>query len=942
MKKDATTRRGLRKVVATVLAVFLLFGAVSESVPGLSLPLFTAHAAEVLYSGECGEDGDNLTWTLDSEGTLTISGTGKTFYWESSLDVPWREYITEYEYHYDLKKIVLAEGVEEIQSSVTFFDCHPEEVYISSTVAYIPEGINGYNLKSYEISENHPLFCDVDGVLFSKDKSTLISYPKNRPGSSYTIPASVSELEANAFSSSQHLVSIDYAEGASFTHVPADAFSGNMLECVYLPATVTYIEGGAFDSAYYLTEINIAPENEKYCTIDGMVFNKSGTELVVCPSGLEICKLGAAVTAIDENAFYWLSSLKEFVVDSGNTVYSAANGCLLNKAGTEILNIPSEIGDLVIPKTVTSIPDETIENAGYEVTSLTVEEGNAAFVAKNNVLMDKAEKTVFFSVGTKIDLPATITHVKKWGLYRPYYVCYAGTTAQWESVTFDHNRRPDMVICSDTADISGSCGDNVRWTLNNKGELRISGTGEMGYADYDRYKFFVKKIIVEEGVTSICNSAFERMEYAEELVLPDSLEVIWAGAFSETAISSITIPKNVKEIWYDTAWGCKNLTEIKIDENNKNFFVKDGCLYTSDCSRIVMYPVGELREYFVVPMSVTDNYISGLFYNGSATPYDYRSVGQIFKETENNTAMLIYTFTKDLKIPSKVDGLTVTKIKDYAMSDKTRVTVLDMPEGMTEVGIFAFNHNLKLTEVYVPSTMTTIGAAAFKDCVNLTDVYYAGSEEDWAKISIGEKNEWLTGANIHFGETKTASGVTAVIYRGELNIDSKTELCVEDVTDAPEIESGIISVLDGLGTGHKLFDISFLKDGKEVQPSAPLTVKIPVPAGYDAESCEVYHVLDDGTVENMNAVVDGGYLVFTAKSFSLYAVVNDQERLPGDINSDGTVDMKDSTVLRRWLAGWDVTINESNADVNGDGEVNLLDSTILRRHLANWQGVELV
>ena len=38
---------------------------------------FSAQAADVLYSGTCGADGDNLTWTLDSEGTLAVVGAGR-------------------------------------------------------------------------------------------------------------------------------------------------------------------------------------------------------------------------------------------------------------------------------------------------------------------------------------------------------------------------------------------------------------------------------------------------------------------------------------------------------------------------------------------------------------------------------------------------------------------------------------------------------------------------------------------------------------------------------------------------------------------------------------------------------------------------------------------------------------------------------------------------
>ena len=58
--------------------------------------------------------------------------------------------------------------------------------------------------------------------------------------------------------------------------------------------------------------------------------------------------------------------------------------------------------------------------------------------------------------------------------------------------------------------------------------------------------------------------------------------------------------------------------------------------------------------------------------------------------------------------------------------------------------------------------------------------------------------------------------------------------------------------------------------------------------------------------------------------------------LPGDINGDGVVNTKDTTRLMRYLAGWDVEVNEAALDVNGDGVVNTKDTTRLMRYLANW------
>ena len=65
--------------------------------------------------------------------------------------------------------------------------------------------------------------------------------------------------------------------------------------------------------------------------------------------------------------------------------------------------------------------------------------------------------------------------------------------------------------------------------------------------------------------------------------------------------------------------------------------------------------------------------------------------------------------------------------------------------------------------------------------------------------------------------------------------------------------------------------------------------------------------------------------------------------ISGDVNNDGVVNIKDATLLRRYVAEWDgITVNMLAADVNRDGVVNIKDATILRRYVAEWDGVELL
>ena len=67
----------------------------------LIIPL-SANAAETVDSGICGKEGDNLAWTIDSDGTLTISGTGDMAEYDYFNVVPWQNYI------YEISNVIIA------------------------------------------------------------------------------------------------------------------------------------------------------------------------------------------------------------------------------------------------------------------------------------------------------------------------------------------------------------------------------------------------------------------------------------------------------------------------------------------------------------------------------------------------------------------------------------------------------------------------------------------------------------------------------------------------------------------------------------------------------------------------------------------------------------------------------------------------------------------
>ena len=88
------------KVVKKGLSLFLALLMVFGMIPNMPL---SADAAETVQSGVCGAEGSNVTWTLDDEGLLTISGTGEMMFSESTC---WDTYTVE--------RVIIEEGVTNV------------------------------------------------------------------------------------------------------------------------------------------------------------------------------------------------------------------------------------------------------------------------------------------------------------------------------------------------------------------------------------------------------------------------------------------------------------------------------------------------------------------------------------------------------------------------------------------------------------------------------------------------------------------------------------------------------------------------------------------------------------------------------------------------------------------------------------------------------------
>ncbi|MBR4720590.1 MAG: leucine-rich repeat protein [Clostridia bacterium] len=265
---------------------------------------------------------------------------------------------------------------------------------------------------------------------------------------------------------------------------------------------------------------------------------------------------------------------------------------------------------------------------------------------------------------------------------------------------------------------SGTCGDNLTWTLNDKGTLTISGTGDMKDYSYDTMPWYssrssIKTVIIQNGVTSIGSETFYNCSSLTSITIPDSVTSIGSRAFSScTGLTSITIPDSVTSIGSGAFSGCNKLTSINVSENNQNYSSQDGVLFNKTKMALICCPGGKQGSYSI-QNSVTS--IGNYAFSGCsnltsiAIPNRVTSIGDwAFEGCRGLTS---------ITIPN-----SVTSIGNYAFSRCSILTSITIPDSVTSIGDYAFYDCGSLTSITIPNSVTSIGSGAFSGCSGLTSI----------------------------------------------------------------------------------------------------------------------------------------------------------------------------------------------------------------------------
>ncbi len=157
----------------------------------------------------------------------------------------------------NLTKITLGSSIKTI-GDCAFESCSFTEIKIPASVISID--VRAFydcsELSKIEVDSANATFCSIDGILFSKDKTKLCSYPKAKANTTYTIPNTVKELGNYSFESNKYLQNVTIPN--SVTTLGYGVFyKAEALTSIVLPSSITKMEFSCFEMATSLKNVVI-------------------------------------------------------------------------------------------------------------------------------------------------------------------------------------------------------------------------------------------------------------------------------------------------------------------------------------------------------------------------------------------------------------------------------------------------------------------------------------------------------------------------------------------------------------------------------------------------------------------------------------------------------------------------------------------------------------
>ena len=296
-------------------------------------------------------------------------------------------------------------GKKVVEVDLSFY--YPEIVKTVNIPASVTT-INFYHyskenaLTAVNVDSKNTKYSSVNGVVFNKNKDTLLYYPRYKTGTSYTVPSSVKKIETCAF-------------------------SNLYLEKVTVPKTVTSIQYDAFEYTSSLKEIKVDSANGAYKDSNGVLYSKDMKTLECYPkakpvseftvpnsvtwirifsfenaSKLQKVNVGANTSIMSFSGT--MSALKEINVSSSNKYYKTVGGVLFDKNMEQLCLYPAaKTGDIYkVPDSVKTISAGAF-SYNKNLTGISLSKNLEKFYFGTLTNMNRIKEVAFFNSKTIFD-----------------------------------------------------------------------------------------------------------------------------------------------------------------------------------------------------------------------------------------------------------------------------------------------------------------------------------------------------------------------------------------------------------------------------------------------------------------------------------------------------------------------------------------------------------
>ena len=295
-----------------------------------------------------------------------------------------------------------------------FGDCKQLiQVNIPDSITSIDDDFACDTLESIGVGKNNAYYSSEKGVLFNKEKTELIIYPRGKKDTIYSVPSGVTNIQDNAFVGCEYLTQVDISD--SVTDIGICAFTAcSNLTSITIPNSVINIGMAAFVECRQLTHVYISD----------------------------------SVTNIGEQAFAWCTNLSYIEVGENNTCYMSEDGILFNKQKTELIAYP-------VGKT----------ESAYTIPSGVKNIATGAFIGCENitsiVIPDGVTNIGMYALAscwnlTNVTIPNSVIGFEE-GAFSDsnnlVNITFSGTIEQWNAITkadyWDDGTGEYIIYCSD-------------------------------------------------------------------------------------------------------------------------------------------------------------------------------------------------------------------------------------------------------------------------------------------------------------------------------------------------------------------------------------------------------------------------------------------------------------------------------------------------------------